>query len=400
MNIPDETIAAIQAEAAKSAPQPTGEAAPPPEPPKPTPTPPVANGKPPEAHKTATPTPTPAPTPPKDPPKSDKEENLANLRKKLEAREAEFAALQNSVTATSKEKADADLKRADAEAKLQAALEREEKDYKPRVERLKVVEQELQKREEVLKVKAYQETPEFHERFVKPLVDAQVEAQELLTELVVDNGDGTVRAATMDDFNEVLSARSVNEAYAIAQKKFGPVAQTAVNLRQRIRTLERSRSEATKRAGEMALEYEQRRQSEFVQQQQQFKNSVYTEAERLLKERLQIDDTDPEEKDAFTSATQFADGLWNSDGESVDQVVKKAAKARANNIEAPVLRKKLDRAMKENAELKEQLKQYQKSDPPLEPRGSSGAPAVTQVGDKPERAQLMKAAQDAIATGR
>lgn len=389
MNIPDSVVDAVNREVSKNAPQPTAEALPPPEPSKPAATPPAANGTPPKAPEAKVEPPKPA----KEPLKSDKEENLANLRKKLEAREAEFSTLQNSLTATTKEKADALQKIADAEAKVHKLAEEIEKDYKPRAERLKVVEQELQKREEVLKIKAYQETAEFHERYVKPLADAQGEVHELLSELVVNNGDGTGRPATIDDFNEILGARSLNDAHAIASNKFGPVAPTLVNFRTRIRGLERTRSEASKKAGEMALEYEQRRQSEVLQQQQQFKGSVYAEAERLLRETFQVDENDPEEKEALAAAQQFADQLWNSDNETVEQVVKKAAKARKNNIEAPVLRKRLDRLTKRNAELEEQLKQYQKSEPELKPRGGGSAPA----DPSDWKSGLLKAAQEAAA---
>lgn len=398
LNVPDSVIAAVEAEAGKSAtaaPEPAAATPVPPEPQKQTATPPAANGTPAKAPETRAPV---AATPPA-PPKSDKEENLANLRKKLEAREAEFTTLQNSLTATTKEKADALQKIADTEARVNKLAEEIEKDYKPRAERLKVVEQELQKREEVLKVKAYQETSEFHDRFVKPLADAQGEVNELLSELVVNNGDGTSRQATIDDFNEILGARSLNDAHTIAANKFGPIAPTLVNFRTRIRGLERTRAEATKRSGEMAMEYEQRRQSEMLQQQQQFKGSVYAEAERLLKETLQIDDSDPEEKTALAEAQSFADGLWSSDNETVEQVVKKAAKARKNNIEAPVLRKRNERLQKKVAELEAQLKEYQRSEPQLEPRGGGAQPSVSANGDRPERAQLLAAVNEVIAKG-
>lgn len=394
--LPDSVLAAVQAEANKNAPQPIAEALPPPEPPKPPTIAPAPNGTPPKAPEMKPAT----AAAPKEPPKSDKEENLARLREKAERLEREATEAKNSLTTTAKEKADIELKRAEAEAKLQAALEREEKDYKPVIERLKTTEQELNKQREVLKMKAYQETPEFHEKYIAPVIETQRDIQDFLGQIEVPLSDGSRRAATMQDFNVVMSAGSHTAAREIAKQYFGEDAQTILNYRLRLQSHNKNREEAHKRAGEMAIEYEQRTQQAMLQQQQQFKGSVYAEAERLLKEALQVDDSDPEEKEALLSATQFADGLWDNDNQTVEQVVKKAAKARKNNIEAPVLRKKLDRALKRNAELEEQLKQYQKSEPELKPRGGGQTPPVAAIGDKPERAALLAAAQAAAASTR
>lgn len=394
--LPDSVLAAIQAEANKNAPQPAAEAQPPPEPPKAPATPPTGNGTSPAPKEKPLTVPATTPHTPKEPPKSDKEENLARLREKAERLEREASEAKNSLTTTAKEKADIELKRAEAEAKLQAALEREEKDYKPVIERLKATEDQLNKQREVLKMKAYQETPEFHEKFIAPVIETQRDIQDFLGQIEVPLQDGSRRPATMQDFNVVMAAGSHTAAREVAKAYFGEDAQTILNYRLRLQSHNKNREEAHKRAGEMAIEYEQRTQQAILQQQQQFKGSVYAEAERLLKESLQVDD-DPEEKEAFAAAQQFADGLWNNDNETVEQVVKKAAKARKNNIEAPVLRKKLDRATKRISELEDQLKAYQKSEPELKPRGGGTTPPVTGVGEKPERAAMLAAAQ-AMAT--
>lgn len=389
--LPAETIAAINA-AAQANGGASEPAAPSPEPLKPAPTPPAANGTPTPATVAPAPPATPAPEP------KPKKEGIESVREALERQTNKTRELETSLTATAKEKADAFTKLAELEAKAAKYEKDIESDYKPRVARLEQAEKEIQRTQEILKIKAYQETDEFHSQFVKPLADARAEATELLAEIIINNGDGTARQATQADFDEVLSARSINEAAEIAQTKFGGmVAQTVVNLRSRIRSLERNRKEAVANAALRAEEYEKHTHAQAAQQRQFFHEKLMQATQAAIAadtDTFTLPEGDAELLAAKTEGEQLADRLLNGDPSlTPDQFVGEIAKGRKNIIAAPVLSKKLAAAKAKIASLEEQLKAYQKSEPDVRTR--NGGPAAPS-GDSP-RDKLLAAAQ-ALAT--
>lgn len=386
--LPAATIAAINAEAAKTGGEPAPTPAPPVDPPKTPDAAPVASVKQPEPVK-------PAATPAQEPAKP-KKEGIESVREALERQTQKAKELETSLTATTQQKADAFAKLAELEAKAAKYEQDIEKEYKPRVARLEQAEKKLLEREELLKVKAYQETEEFHNQFVKPLSDARTEVNELLTELIVQNEDGSSRIATQEDFNEILSAASINQAAEIAQKKFGPmVAQSVVNFRQRIRSLERNRVEAVKNAALRAEEYEKRTQAQYAQNRQELHDKLMAATRNLIAsetDTFAVPEGDAELQAALTEGQQLADRLLNGDPSlSPDQYVAEIAKGRKNIMAAPLLTKKLAQANAKIMSLEEQLKAYQKSEPDVRTR--NGGPAAP-VGDSP-RDKLLAAAQAA-----
>lgn len=391
--MPSKLVDAVNAEAGKNATTPPEQPAAP-EPPKDT-TPPVktapaANGKPPEPPKEA-----PKATP--EPSKS-KKDGIEEVRAALERSTKKADDLQNSLTATAAEKAAALQKQADLEAKYAEMSKKIQEDYEPRVKQLEVVQKRLQEREELIRIKDYTATEEFHGKYIKPLADAQAEANELLAECIIVNSDGTQRAATSDDFNEILAARSVNEAGNIATEKFGPIAgQTLVSLRQKIRSLERSRQEAIKNAGVESAEFEKRRQSELAQQRETTHNKLLQATQQFMQAEPDVfspADDDPEIKNSLTEGHRLADLLLKGDPNlTQDQFLTKIAEGRTRIVKSYVRDAQVKKLTAENASLKEQLKAYQKSEPDVSGRnGNSALPAPSDA-----RSKLLAAAQSLAA---
>lgn len=373
--VPDSLMAAITAEASKNAPQgadtpePSPEATPPK---KEAATPKAAQAEAIKPATTAAEPAKPAASTPATPP-ADEPKGIKQVREALQRAQEKIKQHEGSLTTTAKERAEAFQKAADLELKLAKMTEELEKDYKPRVARLAEVEKKLQEKEERLRIKAYQETDEFHDRYIKPLTTAQQEAQELLSELIVNNDDGSARAATQDDFNEVLSAPSLNQAAEIAQKKFGPLAaQSVVNLRSRMRSLDKQRQEAIKNSALAAVEYEKQmmaRQATDIQRRTEF---FRQQVQKHMEAEADIFSPPEGDLDAIatlTQAAQFADVLLNKPPEMPEeQFLSKVAEGRTRIMKSFVHEKSIAKLKAENAALQERLKAYEGSEPDVETR--------------------------------
>lgn len=389
--MPASLLAAVNAEAGKSPATPTAIA--PPDPPSDTP--PVKETPPAQPKREIEPV-KPAATPAQEPAKG-KKEGIEAVREALERAQKRASELEGSLTATAKEKADAFAKLAELESKAAKYESDIEKEYKPRLVKLEQVEKEMQRTREILKIKAYQETDEFHNQFVKPLADTRLEVAELLGELIVSDGENQ-RAATVQDFDEILAAKSLNEAAVIARQKFGPdISQQVVNYRTKIRSLERSRQEAVKNAALRAEEYEKQTQEQHHRANQAFRERLLSEANKLIStdDLLAVPDDDAELRNSLIEGQTLADRLLNGDQNlTPEQFVTEIAKGRKAIVGGKVLQTKLARANAQIATLQDQLKAYQASEPEVRARnGGGGGPAVT--NSQEARNTLLAAAQAA-----
>lgn len=369
------------------------------EPPK---DPPKANPEP----KATAPAPKPAPSakPPEAKPEQAKVEPKAepktgdtpkSLREALERAQAKADEALSSLTATTKEKADALAKAAELEAKVAKYEERFTKEFEPQIQKLSAVEKKLQEKEERLKIRDYMATEEYHEKYVKPIAEIQTEIGELIPELRVQAENGEV-PATQEHINHILTAPSLNEAARRAKDLFGEhVAPQIVNLRSRLVSAQRRQQEGLKNAQLEATEWEKNATAQQMRHQEETRNALMSE----IKSRLESDadfkpaDDDNEAISALAEGQKFAESLLNVDPTLTQkQLLSKIADAQKSLRKFPLLEVKNRRLAAENAALKEELKQYQGSEPGVEGRGGASGPSGTEsVQDK-----LLKAAQDMI----
>lgn len=369
------------------------------EPPK---DPPKANPEP----KAATPAPKPAPSakPPEARPEPAKVEPKVepkggdtpkSLREALERAQAKADEALASFTASTKEKADALAKVAELELKTKTYEDRISKELEPQVQKLSAMEKKLQEKEERLRIRDYMATEEYHEKYVKPIAEIQTEIGELIPELRVQTESGEI-PATIEDFNKVLSAPSANEASRLAKKMFGEdISPQLVNLRLRLVSAQRRQQEGLKNAQLEAIEWEKNATAQQMRHQEETRNALMSE----IKSRLESDadfkpaDDDNEAIGALAEGQKFAESLLNVDPNLTQkQLLSKIADAQKSLRKFPLLEVKNRRLAAENAALKEELKQYQSTEPGVEGRGGSSGPSGTEsVQDK-----LLKAAQDMI----
>lgn len=346
-------------------------ATPGPAPAAPTPTPAKATPAP------APPAPqTPPPTTPTPPPANQKGGGgIKDLREAYERQNAKVEELNASLTSTSKDKADAYAKLARLEEDLGKANKRITEDLEPRAKRLADVEKKLQEREEMLRVKDYTATGEWHEKYVKPIADTHAEITDLLGELRA-TVDGNEIPATVDHFNHILAAPSLNEAARRASELFGEyAAPQIISLRARLNSLQRRQQEALKNAQLEAIDYEKRVQSQSLQHREAMRNIIFSEAKRLMGAEPEIfapkeDDTDTVH--ALANGQHLADLLLDGAPDLTPEgLMSKVGEGRARIIKSFVLEKQLSKAKTQLAEAIGQLKAYQRSEPEVEARAST-----------------------------
>jgi hypothetical protein len=350
--------------------------------PKPDPAKPVAQ-KPPEK-------PAPAPKPAPEVPK--KKEGIDSVREALDRQTAKAEELASSLTATAKEKADAFAKVAELERQLKERDEKIAKEYEPRLAVLTEKEKRLQQAEEQIRIRDYTLTPEYHEKYVTPIIEAQAEAQALISELVVTDGDGAQHAATREHFDYVISAPNQNEAAKRAEQLFGPhVASSVANFRLRLRALESKRQEAQKNAALESIEYEKRSAAQIAQQRENLLKAVAERESKYIEEFAPpVDDADLIE--AFRKGKELVDEVAAATPDmGLDKFADTIARARTAMRKAPILAKKAERLQARVAELEEQLKAYQASEPTVETRRTGGDPTD---GEESWKDELLKKAKE------
>lgn len=293
------------------------------------------------------------------------------LREAYERATAKAEELERSFTATAKEKADAYAKVAELEAKNRAYEERVQKEFEPAIKRLTETEKKLQEREEALRMRDYTATPEWHERYIKPIMDVQEEAKSLLGELVVQV-EGKDVAAGAEHLNYVIGAPNAMEAHRRAEQLFGPFASKIVDYRTKLRALEGKRTEALSKAQLESAEWAKRQQEEQQAAQAQFKQLVQQKVQQYLP-RLAEDD--PEEANAMLEGVRFSEQLEQGAQDPqvwADMVARVKGTVTAEKVQAL----RLKRAEATIADLRKELAAFQKSEPEVATRnaGQQAAP--------------------------
>jgi hypothetical protein len=245
------------------------------------------------------------------------------------------------------------------------------KEYEPQIKRLTEKEKRLQEVEEQLRVRDYTATPQFHDTYVKPIVEVQQEALQFMGELVA-TVEGQKVQATKEHLEYVIGAPNANEAAARAEQLFGTTfTPQLVNYRQRLRALTARRAEAVQKASvESETFFKQQQESQQVAEAR-FRQTV---EQRIGSYLLKPVDNDPDEAAALMEgekfAKQVAEGVADLD-QRADLSARILATAKNDRLKDVRLRKQGE----EIAALKEQLGRYQRNEPDVETTGG-GAPAA------------------------
>jgi hypothetical protein len=266
---------------------------------------------------------------------------------------------------------------AQLETELQAA--RNGHGEHPEVAKIKEAHGALEKRyaelADEMRFLSYEKSPEYKDKWEKPLSDAFRSAYQDVSELTMLDEDGAERAATAKDF-DTLMRLPLNQAATKAKEWFGEAGPEVLAHRRRIIDLNRARSEAVEKFRAEGGEREKKFHEEHQARQTRL-NSIWQETNKQAAEKFPKffapDPADPEGNALLEKGYKLADMAFSGNNQlTPEQTVKLHAELRnraAGFTRMAYRAKKLEARV---AELETDLKAYKASEPD---GGDGGAPA-------------------------
>jgi hypothetical protein len=295
------------------------------------------------------------------------------LREAYERAQAKVAELETTMGATAKEKAEAFARLAATEEKLTSYEKRIADEYEPMRKVLTEREKRLAEVEENLRMRDYTATPEWHNNYVKPINDTWQEAVQFVSELAVQNADGSSIPATQEHLNYVIGAPNANEAARRAEQLFGNQSVftgTLVNYRNKLKALQTKQQEAAKNAKLESEQWHQQRQAHEAEQLSKLRSYV-TQREAAEGSDLAAIGDDPELRSALEAGSALADTLVNGDPKlSPENWADVIAKSRTHIKRSHVQAKRITRLEAKLKAAEEELGRYRNSEPSVETRPS------------------------------
>lgn len=236
------------------------------------------------------------------------------------------------------------------------------------VEKLTAAEKRVQELEDEIKYVNYAKSTEFVDKYKKPYEEAWQKAVAELSELTVEQEDGSSRQATANDL-VVLANMPLGEARKLAKTMFGDAADDVMTHRRAIREL----SDAQTKALESARTNSTEREKQLAVQQAQMREAA-TKAWQASNQSLEEKypnwfghpDTDPEGNELFDKSREQIDRFLFMQTEKLapEAMVKFHALVRAKFANHDRLAMHNKKLREENATLKKTIEDYEKSEPP------------------------------------
>lgn len=261
-------------------------------------------------------------------------------------------------------------------------------------EKFTAIEARNKELEDEIRYVNYSKSKEFTEQYQKPYEEAWTNAISDLKELVITNDDGSSRTATAQDLIS-LSNMPLGQARATAKAWFGDSADDVMSHRRTIRDLSDKQTKALEDAKTHGSERDQQRTAEMQAQMKargeetaKVWSAVNSEAVEKY-EFLRPVEGQTERNEKLEKASKFVDETFALNvnraktQEERDQIIRRHAALRNRAIGFSVLKHENTSLKSELDALREELKQFQGSEPTGgEPRGggSGEAPADTLEG--------------------
>lgn len=97
----------------------------------------------------------------------------------------------------------------------------EDPEKKTLAERLTAREKRIQEIEDILRLKAYEEHPEYKQKWHQPFIDAYSRGRDAVSRIKVNNDDGELRQGTTEDWDAYMRIQDEDQASEFAERVFG-----------------------------------------------------------------------------------------------------------------------------------------------------------------------------------
>lgn len=266
------------------------------------------------------------------------------------------------------------LKREVEELKKKPA---EDPEKQAMVEKLTATEKRLKDAEDEIRFTNYGKSSEFVEKYKKPYEEAWTKAVAELSELTVEQEDGTTRQANVNDLL-LLAQMPLGEARKAANTMFGAAADDVMAHRRRIRELSDAQNKALEDAKVNGSKWEEERMARAVQHRE-MAQKAWTQHNQTLEEKYPNwfghPEDDPEGNARYDKAREQIDRLMFMQTEKLPpaEAVKFHALVRAKFANHDRLALHNKRLREEVESLKKSLSEYEKSEPPAKVPSSGKA---------------------------
>lgn len=272
---------------------------------------------------------------------------------------------------------DAEITRLQNELKSAKATPTEDPEKKTLSEKLQAVEKRKAELEQQIQFVAYQKSEEFHTKFQKPYEEAWSRAVSELSELVVENEDGSSRAATAQDLLTLANMPPV-DARKLAKSMFGDAADDVLAHRRKIRELADAQNKAIQDAEKNAEAHHKEQQTQSLQQKQKMA-TLWADENKAWQEKFprwfKPEEGDEKGNELLAKGYEMADAAFSSNGNHTpEQRVKLHAELRNKAAAFPKLAYRLKQARTRIKELETSLAEYENSEPKA---GEGGKPRAT-----------------------
>lgn len=291
---------------------------------------------------------------PGEPPEPEKFEvkfvKARELREEYERQKAEFTKTQAELT--------------EARDQLKEAGQHKTPEL---LERIQSLEKEREQYAKELAFVNYERSPEYKEKYTKPITAAFSNAYADVQEMTVsDPRSGEERAATPEDFNHLVRL-PIKEATKLAQEWFGPLAQTVLTHRAEVNRLDRGRIAALEDYKKNSVQYETDRAAKRAAQSES-NNAFWDSANKDIAEKFPAyfkpDENDPQSGELLQKGFQLFDAAISPGSPlTPEQRMRTLAAMRHKAAAFDRLALQLNAKSKKIADLENELAQYQSSEP-------------------------------------
>lgn len=247
--------------------------------------------------------------------------------------------------------------------------------------RFEAAEKRRQELEEEFRYVDYERSAEYREKYQAPYEETCRSALAQVSELKVENEDGTFRAPTAEEFWKIVTIPNANDALEAAEEMFGSASKATfvVNWRERVRSqwaaAEKAKEDFRAKGGEIQKQREQQMQQRSKAQTETW-NKLNSEAVEKYPQWFKPEEGDEKGNTLLEKGFALADKAFSgAPGMTPEEAIKvhSAVRNKAAGFDRAVF--KLKTAQSRIAELEKQIAEYEASGPSggLDKSGGAGS---------------------------